>query len=559
MNYDLRFTQNLLRFLLLSLLTTSARTAWADEPSAAGYADPPMPAFRVQTDGFDASAADIKAICSSAGRELWRYFPDYQIELFVIQRSRSGPIVAFKRNEQGEISVRLDTHGTFWSQYAYQFAHEFCHVLCGFDEDYAGNKWFEETICETASLFVMRAMARAWADDPPYANWKDYRHSLEKYADDVIAGRQEVLEIYENGLGQFYLAHREQLTKSSGLRDLNGAMSLVFLRLFEDDPRRWEAVRWLNHEPSPPGETFSEYLQKWHDVVPTRHRPFVTTVTRLYGIAIETSGDADALAISQQPHRLTAPNGYTTPPMPKYRIDDNGFEASARDIQAVCDSAGRELWRFFPAARIEPFVVVRGHDGPRVLYQRNSQGEIVVKLDTHGTLWSQYAFQFSYLFAKILVGFDKRSEGNIWFETTVCEAAQLFALRAMSRAWEHDPPYANWKEYRHSLAKYALDITDGRQQLAEQDVAEYYREHQTQLAGNTAARDITGALAVVLLRVLEEHPSRLEAIQWLNQSPSPKDEPLAQYLSRWHAAVPANHRAFVERIAELFGEEIESK
>ncbi|MCP6756902.1 hypothetical protein NL533_35270, partial [Klebsiella pneumoniae] len=80
-----------------------------------------------------------------------------------------------QRNDAREIVLKLDTSNTFWSQYAYQFAHEFCHVLCGYREDDPGTQWFEETLCETASLFVLRAMAREWKTAPPYPHWKDYR------------------------------------------------------------------------------------------------------------------------------------------------------------------------------------------------------------------------------------------------------------------------------------------------------------------------------------------------------------------------------------------------
>jgi len=272
----------------LPVLSSICRAA--DEKT--GYADPPMPAYRVESEGFKASDRDIKAVCDSAGRELWRYFPDYEIEPFVIMRGRSGPIVLFHRNDRGEIVMRLDTESTFWCQYAYQFAHEFCHILCGYDDDYAGNKWFEETICETASLFAMRAMARAWTKDPPYAHWKDYRDALRNYTDDVIAKRRQVYEIYEKGLPEFYREHQDELRKNAGLRDVNGAMSLVMLRLFEEDPRRWEAVRWLNHlnsSPSPKGEAFRQYLQRWHDAVPEKHKPFVRRIAKLYGESLSSA------------------------------------------------------------------------------------------------------------------------------------------------------------------------------------------------------------------------------------------------------------------------------
>ncbi len=543
-------------WLGLLLLVAFGQAAESD----ARFSDPPMPAYRVETDGFDASQADITAICDSTGRELWRLFPGCEIEPFVVERSRSGPIVLFNRNQRDEIVMRLDTHGTFWSQYAYQFAHEFCHILCGYDEDYPGNKWFEETLAETASLFAMRAMAKSWEEDPPYPNWKEYRHSLRNYADNVIAKRTRVREIYKNGLGGFYLDHKDELEKNAGLRELNGAMSLVFLRLFEEDPRRWEAVRWLNHAPSPEGETFEQYLQNWHDAVPESHQSFVALVADLYGIEITGAGETEPL-VSSTPHDGTrtpagetdAARPYNHPPMPKYRVDASGFDASVRDIRAVLDSAGRELWRFFPEHRIGPIVVVRGHSGPIVLYDQNSRGEIVIKLDTHATFWSQYAYQFSYLFANVLCEVNEESVGNKWFEVTIGEAASLFTLRAMAAAWEHDPPYAHWKDYGDSLRRYAQDVLDQREQLDAATLKDFYRKHQPELARNTVSRDVTGAMAAVLLRKLEETPEHWEAIRWLNHTPSPNDDPFGEYVQRWYDAVPKKHKPFVKWVADSYG------
>ena len=259
---------------------------------AGKYADPPMPKYRVDAALFNAGAADIKAVCDSAGRELWRFFPGLKIKPFVVTHGRQGPITLFEPNAQGEIVVRLDTGGTYWCQYSYQFAHEFCHILCAFDKGDPGNKWFEETICETASLFVMRAMAKAWKSDPPFPHWRDYRDELRNYTDDVIARHSRVCEIYEQGLGAFYRAHKAELEKDPCKRDLNGAMAVVFLNLFEQDPSRWEAVRWLNSSPSPKGETFGDYLQKWHSAVPDGHKAFVRQVAGLYGVPIRSGGRA---------------------------------------------------------------------------------------------------------------------------------------------------------------------------------------------------------------------------------------------------------------------------
>jgi len=245
------------------------------------------PVYRVEPEGFNASERDIKALLDSAACTMWRYFPTAKIEPLVITRGHEGPITLFRRNDRGEIVMRLDTGNTYWSQYVYQFGHEFCHILCGFRADSPGNKWFEETLCETASLFVLRAMARSWQNDPPYPNWKDYRDSLRQYADDVACQRDQLDVIAEKGLGAFYRANREAFRKEPCLRELNGAMAVVLLRLLEKEPEHWEAVRGLNSGPSTPDEPLALYFRRWHNAMPVKHKPFVKHIARLYGIALE--------------------------------------------------------------------------------------------------------------------------------------------------------------------------------------------------------------------------------------------------------------------------------
>ena len=127
----------------------------------------------------------------------------------------------------------------------------------------------------------------SWKKNPPYPHWKDFRDALRSYVDNNIKKRDKIYEIYKQGLPGFYQAHKEALAAEPCRRDLNGAMSIVMLRLFEEQPQRWEAVRWINSKPSPKGETFQQYLRTWHDAVPDRHRAFVKQVADLYGVPIE--------------------------------------------------------------------------------------------------------------------------------------------------------------------------------------------------------------------------------------------------------------------------------
>ena len=143
-----------------------------------------------------------------------------------------------------------------------------------------------DAISASASLFSLRAMARSWKTKPAYPNWTDYRDHLRQYADNVVLKRTRVSEIHQKGLASFYREHRKELEKNCCNREVNGAMALVLLRLFEEKPGRWEAVRWLNSSPPLRGATFQQYLRKWRDAVPMRHKAFVEKLAALFGVPV---------------------------------------------------------------------------------------------------------------------------------------------------------------------------------------------------------------------------------------------------------------------------------
>ena len=251
-------------------------------PARLRAADTGLPAWRLGPDGWDgASPSEITAVINSAMSELWRYFPGRKLERILVLRGREGPIVHYQRNSMKEIVIQLDTKGRYWCQYAYQFAHEFCHILCGFDDDWTGNLWFEESLCEAASLFVLRRMAETWERTPPFDSWRSYAPRFREYAEDVIDRR---VSIPDSRLPGFYQRHAAELVKDPVDRELNGTISLSLLRLLEAMPHCWEAVTWLNSSRSPQGETFPAYLAKWRKATPERCRGLVIEVSRRFGV-----------------------------------------------------------------------------------------------------------------------------------------------------------------------------------------------------------------------------------------------------------------------------------
>ncbi len=246
-------------------------------------AEPSPHAIRVEANGFEAGEADIAKVCRSAGAELQRWAPGLPFEDVVVVKGDKGPITLFQRNDRREIVVRLDTRKTYWSQYAYQFAHELCHVHCGFREGPRENLWFEEAVCETSSLFCLRAMAVTWKTAPPYPHWASYAPALRTYADDVVAKRTYKAEAEQKGLARFVRDHEAELRANPTDRELNGAVSLFLLSYLEEKPARWAAFRWLNATARPKDEAFKDYLLRWERNTPAEHQDTVRGLRKLFG------------------------------------------------------------------------------------------------------------------------------------------------------------------------------------------------------------------------------------------------------------------------------------
>ncbi len=243
--------------------------------------------IEVAPEGFHASRADILAVCRSAADQLLAHMDDLEKTTVAVSRGQHGPIALFKRGSKGEYQVRLDTGKTYWAQYSYQFAHEICHVLCRYENDYTGNLWFEETLCEVASLFCLRRMSVEWRRNAPYDNWKSFAPSLRDYTDDIARKRADYLEIVETGLPAYYRQHAGHFKDNPTDRAKNGAMALILLAAFERQPRHWNAIRWLNSSPSPEGESFEQYLDKWYRAVPAKHAGFIQSLAALYGVPLK--------------------------------------------------------------------------------------------------------------------------------------------------------------------------------------------------------------------------------------------------------------------------------
>ena len=173
--------------------------------------------------------------------------------------------------------IRINALGNGWSQYAYQFAHELCHVIINFDRvKKHKHKWFEESLCEMASLFVLYKLSELWSVDPP-PGINGSRYFAPTHAQYARDTESKFHSPDTSELPQWIEANVQTLEKcSTERRDLNGVIAVTVLRYFQNDPLLWWDCTWLNQWDANNDRTFSEYLDSWaeclhrNNAVPSR-------------------------------------------------------------------------------------------------------------------------------------------------------------------------------------------------------------------------------------------------------------------------------------------------
>jgi len=237
--------------------------------------------IRVADDGWgDADPVDIRKVLESAGKALLAQVPDLKLPPIEVSRSRKGPITLFERGPRGEFRVRLDVEGRSWAQFAFQFGHEICHIVCGCVDHPNPDLWFEESLCEASSLYVLGRMAEGWKARPPYANWKSYAPALQKYRDDRLA-QQQLPE--GTSLAEWFREKEAILRKDAHQRPLNGIVAVALLPMFEAAPGNWAALASLNAVRGDGARSFPRYLGDWSRSAPEKHREFIATIASRFG------------------------------------------------------------------------------------------------------------------------------------------------------------------------------------------------------------------------------------------------------------------------------------
>ena len=195
-----------------------------------------LPRIILVGDFGDAVPENVVKVLESTAEQLLRHTPDRHLGTILVSPSLDAPISLFTKGPAGEYQIRLTARGRSWAQYAYQFAHELCHLLCNFEQRKSGDKqWFEEALCETASLFAQKQLALSWDKSPPYSNWKSYSASFTHYVNDILARRDRRLPP-ELSFPEWYRGQSAALKQDRTSTERSQLVVAYLLPLFEHDP-----------------------------------------------------------------------------------------------------------------------------------------------------------------------------------------------------------------------------------------------------------------------------------------------------------------------------------
>jgi len=265
---------------MLGIALSVAGGLWA---AAAKDEKPKLPDIKVSGDWGAGSTDDVHAVLQSCAENLLRYCPERRLGTIIVRPREGVPISLFDKGPAGEYQVLLTAHDAYWSQYAYQFSHELCHLLSNYDKREAGrNLWFEESLCETSSMFTMRQMAVTWKTTPPYPNWSGFAPSLDQYVNNLLAPRERRLPP-DRTMAEWFREHQSSLEQQRKLTVDSQLVAVYLLSIFEDEPTGWESLTWINLGPHDADIDLRIYLQLWKERVPERQKAFLGKIQKLFG------------------------------------------------------------------------------------------------------------------------------------------------------------------------------------------------------------------------------------------------------------------------------------
>lgn len=271
-------------------LTALAATSLGAPRFARAIADSDTLEILVDRGGWgSASPAEVRAVALSAANEVWQNCPGQRIKPIHVYHRTDFPQTDFVHDWRGRVRIGLHPEDANWPQMAFQFGHEFCHALAqhsaialrGWHPGRHANLWFEESLCETSSLFVLHRLAAKWARNAPYEAWRAYAPAMDKFASDRLAHPERQLPAGTT-FSAWFRENEASLRENPVLRDKEVIIARQMLPLFEAEPAGWLAACYLNLGAHQQGKSLAQYFTEWQNNSPPALRPFLSRLTALF-------------------------------------------------------------------------------------------------------------------------------------------------------------------------------------------------------------------------------------------------------------------------------------
>jgi len=277
-----------LPLILASVFGSMAHAAAAEASSERGTIDSRKMGLDIKVEGGGWGSArpeTIENVLYSVADELMARLPNKLTTPIVVTHTDSNPVALYDRGANGEYRVHLHATGQNWHLYVYEFAHELCHILSNYEENVGVdttkyNQWFEETLCETASLFTLKSLAETWEASPASPEVVGQGKNLRRFFEHLITEGHRQLPAYAP-LASWLKENEGDLRNNPYLRDKNDVVANLLLPLFQNNPQNWDALTYLNLNPDDARSSLEDYLRHWYQNAPLEHKHFVASVLSL--------------------------------------------------------------------------------------------------------------------------------------------------------------------------------------------------------------------------------------------------------------------------------------
>lgn len=196
------------------------------------------------------SAAAV--LCGAFGRR-----PDAPVH---VMPGDEPPYVA---RERRPYLIWISARDTYWCQYAYQFSRELCRVLVNFDRIRGHrHRWFEESVCELAAIFVLVRLSERFRHCPPPEVFgaAEFAPHFAAYAHSIAGSVPAVPRV---NLPAWLSGNLPALEGHHAHRELNRTAAVAMLDSFLEDESLWRDCEALNRWDARGDASFADHLDSW--------------------------------------------------------------------------------------------------------------------------------------------------------------------------------------------------------------------------------------------------------------------------------------------------------